>query len=252
MPNNKKNILIEDEGSHPHLAGAIVYIAQFIKANIKLNIDEIEAFYVKITNKGKLEMSYIFETFDLNKIDYKFKLVNSSCVDKVNYGKLFLNNDYRNIFSKIKFNKELYTDILNIKDNTLGVHFRTTDNNVCHNAKTPVYYKDYKKKIDEIIKNKKIDKIFVASDNKESISKLKKDFNLEILSYNNQTIRDFENSIEQRFGDSFYNTRLNYIESFKDIITLSKCHFLLFTYSNFPNLAILLSENNLEKNYIKI
>lgn len=59
-----------------------------------------------------------------------------------------------------------------IPDKTLGVHIRMTDMNRGHANLGNVYFNDYIEKINEILKTNDIQKIFIASDNKESIEKL--------------------------------------------------------------------------------
>ena len=61
-----------------------------------------------------------------------------------------------------------------VSGKTLGVHMRLTDMNRCHQNYGNVFFEDYKAKIDQILGKHQIDKIFVASDNHESIDKLKK------------------------------------------------------------------------------
>lgn len=59
-----------------------------------------------------------------------------------------------------------------IPDKTLGVHIRMTDMNRCHANLGNVYFSDYVEKINEILETNDIEKIFIASDNNESIEKL--------------------------------------------------------------------------------
>ena len=84
---------------------------------------------------------------------------------------------------------------------------------------------------------------FVASDNNESICKLRKNFKnrIKIISNDANTLREKETDTYKRFGDRFFNTKKNYIEVFNDIISLSKCNTIIYTYSNVANLSILLS-----------
>lgn len=59
-----------------------------------------------------------------------------------------------------------------VENKTLGVHVRITDMNRGHKELGNVYFEDFKTKIDEILATNDIEKIFVASDNDESIDKL--------------------------------------------------------------------------------
>ena len=93
-------------------------------------------------------------------------------------------------FLKLNPNLMLKADAFmaqHFKENMLGVHVRMTDMNmyaIPHDSK-PISYDDYCKKIEEVLKTEKIDKIFVASDNQESLNKLSERFDICYHSFKN-------------------------------------------------------------------
>jgi len=246
------NILILDYGSHDALSGAIIYIAQFFVSYITtsirippsiININDVKKIYIRIKNENKIFMQEIFEEPNLAKIDLILKLDNDSPIDKCNYHTLYNSEIYKKICNKFQFNKNiLNNNNLFSNNNILGVHFRTTDMNISHNKNHILYYNDYEKNIITILdKNKNFDTIFIASDNNESIYKLRKNLTnrIKIINNDNNTLREKETDTYLR-GDGEYSKK-NCVETFNDIISLSKCNTIIFTYSNVANLSILLS-----------
>ena len=185
------------------------------------------------------------------------------------YGKI--NLQYKEIYKKIKekfYNDyRIKNDILLFANNffetnfknsrVLGVHIRTTDMMATNKKQHKFDY--FIMKINEIILNNKIDKIFIASDNNECIKKLIKIFyNKEILYIENiervnnfNDVRGSHNRINT--GDVKYNNRKyhNYLcgkEAIIDVLLLTKCNYLLRSYSSLSDAAIILNEN-IEKVY---
>ena len=185
------------------------------------------------------------------------------------YGKI--NLQYKEIYKKIKekfFNDyRIKNDILlfvnnffetNFKNSrVLGVHIRATDMMATNNNQYKFDY--YLMKINEIILNNKIDKIFIASDNNEYIKKIIETFNNKAIIY----IENIErvNSVNDHRGahdrinteDEIYNNRKyhNYLcgkEAIMDVLLLAKCNYLLRSYSSLSDCAIILNEN-IEKVY---
>ena len=156
---------------------------------------------------------------------------------------------------KIKLKKKLEDRIntevskINFK-NCLGVHLRLTDMNVIH-AKDygTLTFNDYVNNIKDICKlHPDIDNIFIASDNNESLEKLKNiNFGREIRYVPNLLRTEAED------GDCSHLQALNmhkeffWHEAFLETYLLSKCKTLLYCYSNVSQLALIMGINELNK-----
>jgi len=110
--------------------------------------------------------------------------------------------------------------------NTLGVHIRLTDLSSIHKGLGKFEFSDYVFNIKRLVKEFKIDTLFVASDNHVSLEKLRKIYP-NILFYHdfirhNKEI-DRVNHTESRNSKNVYF----HIQSFIESYTLSKCDVLL-------------------------
>ena len=155
------------------------------------------------------------------------------------------------IASQINYKQELkvlvddFKYMLGIDQNTLGVHLRLCDMNIEHGTDYGYFtFEDYVKKIKQELDYNT--KIFVASDNNESIKKLQTLFGNRIL-YVPELIRaekEVENSIKLQL-DNFRKDRF-WREAFIEMLLLSKCSKLICRTSNLANMAIL-SSNTIQK-----
>ena len=149
---------------------------------------------------------------------------------------------YKKIAEKINIKKQIFENIpKEIDEDTVGVHIRLTDMNSLHSrdygCKT---LDDYLEKLDEVIAKNNIKKVFIASDNLESISKIKSKYDIIV---NNITTR---NKLEV---DSGYNNFLRknhndfdlWHSTFVDSMSLSRCGFIIKGVSSFSNISIIFS-----------
>lgn len=161
--------------------------------------------------------------------------------------------DIRNkVQSYFKFNDytnglvDNFVKLNNISEKTLGVHIRMSDMNSWHGTQFGfVYYDDYIREIDRILHDNDIDNLFISSDNKETLNKLK-------IRYSNAIYYTdvFRTDNEHEYGDHkklmddfFYRMRDwdVFYTPFLDMITLSKCgYFIGRKFSNFSIAAIML------------
>ena len=154
--------------------------------------------------------------------------------------------DYKVICNKITFTKELndlikfYTDKFSFDSNSIGVHIRLCDMNISHKKDYGYFdFDDYLNELNKIVT--KESKIFVASDNYESIEKLIKIYGNQInfvpnmLRVNKEEDNSYEFQIENLSNPNFW------IESFLDMILLSKCSTLICRTSNFSNASVCFS-----------
>ena len=132
---------------------------------------------------------------------------------------------------------------LGIDENTIGVHIRLCDMNITHGIDYGIVrYEDYKKLLDKIMVGTDV-KLFVASDNYESIKKLERDYGKERVVYVKDMLRGVT-EIEHT-GDlqaENLSTKRLWEEAFLDMILLSKCTQLVCRTSNVVNASILFSD----------
>jgi hypothetical protein len=146
---------------------------------------------------------------------------------------------------KQEFNKLVESTMLElgIDKNTVGVHIRLCDMNITHGIDYGIVcYEDYKKLLDKIMVGTQV-KLFVASDNYESISKLKKDYGKERIIYVEGMLRgatEVEHTGDLQ-AENLATKRL-WEEAFLDMILLSKCSQLVCRTSNVVNASILFSD----------
>jgi hypothetical protein len=160
-------------------------------------------------------------------------------------------NDYKKIVNKLKFYKnfnDLFQKHLNelkIDETFIGLHIRLCDMNIAH-AKDygTVTFDDF---INELQKHTTNDtRVFVASDNYESIEKLKKILG-DKLFYVDNFIRgknENENTANLQLVN-FKNKKL-WEEAFIEMLLLSKCGTLICRSSNVNNVSIIYS-NTIKK-----
>lgn len=155
------------------------------------------------------------------------------------------------IATKLNYKQELkvlvddYVYMLGIDQNTIGVHIRLCDMNIQHGRDYGyVYFDDYVKKIKKELNSKS--KIFVASDNEESILKLQKLFGSRIL-YVKGLIR------AKTEAEDSSNLQLEHLregkfwqEAFLEMLLLSKCSKLICRTSNLANM-VMISSNTIQK-----
>lgn len=157
-------------------------------------------------------------------------------------------DEYKKIVRKLKFTNELkkeiefYSNSLGIDDNFLGVHIRLCDMNIYYAGDYGIlHFDDF---LDAIKKNKSHNtKIFVASDNKESIIKLKNEFGDDIY-FIEEFIRgetETEDTLKLQI-DNFGDKKL-WMEAFIEMILLSKCGTLICRTSNLNNASIVYSDS---------
>ena len=126
--------------------------------------------------------------------------------------------------------------------------------NLIHNKDNFKTYNHFINETNKILQDYKIESIFIASDNHESINKIINDISyLNIPIKYNKTIYRGETEIENIFETLLKNNNSKelYIDCIKDVLCLSQGKYLIHTLSNVFNLAILLS-NTLNNNIIYI
>ncbi len=149
-------------------------------------------------------------------------------------------NRFRLICDKIKIKNSVLDRVnKNIDENTIGVHVRLTDMAAYHpehhNQHTTQNYID---KIDSILTSN--NKLFIASDNVESLNTLKKYYGDIVLT------NEVGNRHHMEGGGKDYglymaremHTKSFWEDSFLDMISLSKCSTLIYKPSNLNNTSM--------------
>jgi len=220
------------------------------------NIDLIKQIKLNVPNHLFIRNQNIFDNiFDFNDKQEEILTISStSCSGTRN--RFFQANLYDNFFILKEINKKLvyntyiinevnnYVFKYNIDDKTLGIHIRLTDMNNLHSDYGIISLEDYILEITNYVNNNKnITKLFIASDNNESINKI-------INIFPNLTINYFENQyrVNNMTDDNFLNqvnnlNDINFIvTNFIENIILSKCCGLIHRISDFANYAIINSD----------
>lgn len=190
------------------------------------------------------------DVFDQNITD-EYERINCWGNKLMDYNEEVLADIRNKVQPYFKFKKSL-TDIIdsfvnwnNIGEDTLGVHIRMSDMNAWHGDQFGyVYYETYLKYIDELLSSGKIKNIFIASDNKETLQKLKNRYN--IIYYEDVARTDNEHEIGKepqlrKKGHERMEGFYNFYTPFIDLLLLSKCgYFIGRKHSNFSIAATML------------
>lgn len=163
--------------------------------------------------------------------------------------------DYLNLkkeASKLKYKQILrvllddYTYLYSINSNTLGVHIRLCDMNIAHKTDYGVVnFNDYVKAIQKELEYSDTN-VFVASDNEESILKLRAIFGSRISYVPNLIRAKTETEDSSLLQLQNFNNVKFWQEAFLEMLLLSKCSKLICRTSNLANMAII-SSNTIKK-----
>jgi hypothetical protein len=158
-------------------------------------------------------------------------------------------SDYRRVLKKIHIKNEIKTRVdnlcklVNINEQTLGVHVRLTTMSL-HNH-VPVTIENYFDAVDKELESGRWNGIYVSTDNVESLVKMEQRYSRWIRYYPNllrlpkETIGD-DNEWAWEY-DMFFHKRF-WQESFMEAMTLARCGGLVCRDSNFSNAAIVFSD----------
>ena len=236
--------------------GGVFSKFMYVVQNAQIINPDFESLYIQnIDGRSLVNEENIFNNIFEQKIEDN--QVSHNCVAVHSYSKfspieLSRNlNDYKKIVSKLRFtenfNKKFnsYLEKLNIDENYIGVHIRLCDMNIHHGDAYGIFvFEDFLNEIKKLKEDGK--KIFVASDNNESLSKLKSLYNDDIV-YVDGFLRgetETEDTLILQMNH-FKDVRL-WEEAFIEMLLLSKCGTLICRSSNVNNTAVIYS-NSLKK-----
>jgi len=160
-------------------------------------------------------------------------------------------SEYKKIISKLqftdnfnnKFNK--INSILNIDESFIGVHIRLCDMNILHSNDYGILtYNDFLTEIKKHVTTNT--KLFISSDNIESISKLKHDLDNKIYYVKNFIRADLEIENTYDLQIKYFKDYQFWQEAFIDMLLLAKCGKLICRTSNLNNASVIYS-NTIKK-----
>ena len=149
----------------------------------------------------------------------------------------------KTIVSKLKIKDTVINKLKPLKGNALGVHIRLTDMEMIHpehgtGVVTNTFYEATKK----IIERESFDSIFVSSDNDESLEYFKEKMNIVYNDVGNR-VKGANDGSQQiglqldRSGDEDF-----WVDTFLEMLSLSKCKTLIYRLSNLNNASVLFSQ----------
>jgi hypothetical protein len=228
-------------------------------------LHEADSYYLNVSDTGRTD-SDIFDCVLDQTLSFDTTIESNNVIKEVdcehfgNYSKFNpIENSpnlpkYSEIIKKFKIKKELldevkyYRNKFNIDESTVGVHIRLTDMNIVHGRDYGfLTFEDFESKMKPGVK------YFVASDNKESLKKLK-DLYGDNINYVDGLIRgeletDDTSTMFLNNPVVFKNKQF-WHDSFLEMLLLSKCGELICRTSDLSNVAIIYSETI--KNIIRL
>lgn len=250
MKSNGKSFLkFNNSGIFPNKAGICAIINEAINI-CQYHVNKFNNHDVYI-NSTELSDIFDFKTKhhkSLYRWDIRSDYVNSNIQNPSNAHTVFeptLIHEKRLIFDALFFLKDIDKMILDtdtfVKDKTLGLHLRGTDK--AGEVKSVDILKLFTK-IDFLISEKKIDSIFLATDDERYLSLLAERYPELLLFDYNKTISKNGKPIHFKRNRKMINK-----EVIKDCFILSKCPYFIYSFSNVSYLALTMGINKFEEVY---
>lgn len=236
---------------------AIECLLEYVINNPNNNVTEYQIIIADIHKINKKNLFDDYFIYDQNNTDTLINLEVKQCNRM--FLKIYNSPYYTQIKNIVKINTirpeiiekvAKYKNDFNINENTLTVHIRLTDMNTVHSSDYGSFnFDSYKNKIDIVLKeHSNIDKLFICSDNNESIYKIN-----EIYS-NKYSIKYIEDSYreETEIGiadpgyQSYFNKTNNitdfHIKLFIEMLTASKAKYFIYRISDVSNFILAYSD----------
>jgi len=157
--------------------------------------------------------------------------------------------DYKRVLNKIHIKNEItkrvddLCKLVNINENTLGVHVRMTTMAVHQNFGN-ITHDDYVRAIDQELETGNYNGLYVSTDNVESLVLLEKRYNRIIRYYPNLLrlpTEQIKNVSEWSWEYDMFFRKQFWQESFMESMTLARCGGMVCRDSNFSNMAVVFS-----------
>lgn len=150
----------------------------------------------------------------------------------------------RTIASKLRLKESVLWQVPPMRPSTLGIHIRLTDMDSIHGDIYGISdFKCYTDKIEEVLNNSYFKNITVASDNEESILKLRKIYPNIMVNPNVRNRNDSEYGGDYlQYQMDQMNSEIFWVSTFIEMLTIASCQSLIYRVSNFNNAAVVFSD----------
>ena len=257
----KKNFLIIKRHPGAGFFSNFLYVLSnldYANKNKLIPIVDMENFPTMYNEKKNLHnKKNVWELYFTQPSNYKLKDIYKSKNVFISYEKMKIN---LNFFKKIKY-KYLFDKYLRVNKNilkktkifknkyfknkkVLGIHFRGTDQKISAGHTLPPTIFEIEKIINDSLKKKKYDLIFLVTEELEYFLKLKKKFGDYICSYDvfrGNNTKDF-NSCKRKFHRNYLG-----IENLLEAITLSYCEKIVYCETNISLFSIFYSNFKIKR-----
>jgi hypothetical protein len=240
------NIRVKLQAVQPGIMGKMILAIQTVaSAHLRkeINIDNIDILNIYCEGQSDKDFfNYVLDQPPVDKFDKVYEWQVFPQVADISSHENFLL--YKKIAKKINIKKKILEKIpAEIDENTVGLHIRLTDMNSLHSKDYGHRTLDsYLHKLEEVISENNIKKIFVASDNLESLSKIKSKYDVII---NDVNIRN-KTETDSGYNDFLRKNHNDYDlwnSTFIDSMSLSRCGYVIKGVSSFSNIPIIFSSS---------
>lgn len=218
------------------------------------DIDSIESIYLGVIEDKKLipknEKKWYDCLGDINPFDFVLEqdkniIFNRSFFSTPHaiYNDIIRTNDLnrlRKIVSKIKIKDSVLNKINpGIDEETLGVHIRLTDMDEFHQNNSNASLENfYTETVNIIKKENNLNKIFVASDNESSLEHFNNKLDIIYNGVCNRSKNPKDSEYQMQLQFDMVNSEEFWVDSFLDMLSLSKCGDIICRVSNLNNASI--------------
>ena len=239
------NVRVNLQKLQPGIMGKMILAIQTVADRHirgEIDIDDINNlnFFCEGQNNEDF-FNYVLDQAHIDKYDKMYEWKVFSQPTDISSHKDFL--IYKRIAKKINIKKSIFEKIpKEIDENTIGVHIRLTDMNTHH---SDIYghktLDTYLYKLDKVLDNNNdIKKIFISSDNEESISKIKSNYDIIVNDITNRNKKETDSGYFDFLLANCNDFNL-WQSTFVDSISLSKCGYILKGDSSFSAIPIIFS-----------
>jgi hypothetical protein len=149
----------------------------------------------------------------------------------------------KTIVSKLKIKDAVIKKLKPLKGKVLGIHVRLTDMDMYHKEySTGIVSNTFYEATKNIIEKESFDSIFVSSDNDESIEYFKEKMDIVYNDVSNRVKYAVDGSGQINLQLKMSGNEDFWINTFLEMLSLSKCNTLIYRVSNLNNASVLFSQ----------
>ena len=226
----------------------VMILLQYLERN-RCNLEEC---YLCVSDPRALNecnynpLDYVFNQELLKEFEYRVATCTCTYTAKKRIDESEAYDTLKKLANSLQYKEEFlnlvnrYVEEFSIDRDTVGIHVRLCDMNIHHkNDYGQLTYSDFLKVIKEEIAPES--KLFVASDNLESLIKLKEEFG-DRVKYVPDLIRaQLETDDSYELQLKYFKTKELWVEAFLEMMLLSKCSKFICRTSNLANMSIITS-----------